>query len=218
MSLKDRTTLLSEIATYINDNTANDITAEEVRQRLLDLTNSYPNLIDDSHLLGLREYEPTKTYLTGFSCVYNGSVYKCTAASTTGVFDAGDWEELTPNYLKIGDVNYRDLNTASTTQNINIYSLPAGYEISDVWRRVTVAFVGAGVTALSLELGVSGESSKYGFAQDMLTTGRKASENKDIESDTVATDILAAFTATGANLDQLTAGQVEIYATIKKVF
>lgn len=218
MSLKDRTTLLSEIATYINDNTANDITAEEVRTRLLDLTNSYPNLIDDSHLLGLREYDPTKTYLTGYSCVFNASVYKCSAVSTTGTFTPSDWEELTPNYLKISTVDYTQIATASTTESLNVYELPAGYEISDVWRRVTVPFVGSGVTALTMELGVSGDSNKYGFSMDMLATGRKASENKNIESEISATNIAAAFTATGANLDQLTAGTVEIYATIKKVF
>jgi len=218
MSLKDRTTLLSEIATFINDNAANDITAAELRQRLLDLTNSYPNLVDDSHLLSLKEYDSSRTYTIGVSAVFNGSVYKCTAVTTTGVFDPEDWEELTPTYLKIGEIDYTELNQASLTHTVDFYSLPSGHEIKDVWRRVSTAFVGASITDLSMEIGVASDLNKYGFSMDMLTTGRKSSENKDIESDTAATNIKATFTAVGANLDALTAGVVEIYATIKKVF
>lgn len=121
-------------------------------------------------------------------------------------------------YIELITIDYTDIQTAALTNNITAYSLPAGYEIKDVWRRVTTAFAGSGITALTNELGISGNSNKYGFSQNCLSVGYTGSSNRDIESDSVATNIVCGFTAVGANLDQLTQGELKIYATIKKVF
>lgn len=40
MSLKSKTTISSEIAQYIQDNTESDITPAEIRQRLVDMVDS----------------------------------------------------------------------------------------------------------------------------------------------------------------------------------
>ena len=217
MSVKDRSTLLSEIATNIADNTSNDITALDVRTRLQDIVDSYPTLTDDSHLLSLRTYDPTKTYLAGFSCVYAGNIYVANT-TTTCAFAVADWNQLTFDYIELGTVGFADIQTAGLTNDVLVYSLPAGHEIKDIWRRVTTPFAGTGITNLNMTFGVASDNSKYGFSFDMLSSGFTPSSNRGIESDSVATELRGYFTAVGANLDQLTAGEVKIYATIKKVF
>lgn len=90
MSNKTRQTLISEINTNVNTNGANEITAEDVRIRLLDIVDSYPNLTDDAEKLGLKEYNPSHTYAIGESCIESGTIYVANTI-TTGTFVPANW-------------------------------------------------------------------------------------------------------------------------------
>lgn len=93
MANKTRTTLTTEINSNINDNTNNEITASDVRTRLIDIVDSFPNLTDDAEKLGLKEYNSAVTYAIGDACVYNLAIYVANAI-TTGTFDSNDWDAI----------------------------------------------------------------------------------------------------------------------------
>lgn len=57
------------------------------------LIDSCFNLIDDVMLLGLRSYDSLKLYNSGDTVVYNGDIYQA-LGTTTGPFDAGQWQLL----------------------------------------------------------------------------------------------------------------------------
>ncbi|MDQ3112443.1 MAG: hypothetical protein M3R17_21380 [Bacteroidota bacterium] len=57
------------------------------------LLDSTANIIDDRYLLGLRTYDPSKTYFIGDTMVYSNSLYQC-IANTTGTFNPGKWQVL----------------------------------------------------------------------------------------------------------------------------
>lgn len=93
MSNKTRSTLTSEINANINDNGANEITAEDVRTRLIDIVDSYPNLTDDAEKLGLKAYNTGNTYQIGESCIESGTIYVANTI-TTGTFNPAHWDAV----------------------------------------------------------------------------------------------------------------------------
>ena len=93
MSNKTRATITSEINSNINDNTNNEITASDVRTRMIDIVDSYPNLTDDAEKLGLKTYNNAVTYAVGESCVYNSTIYVANSI-TSGTFDSNDWDAV----------------------------------------------------------------------------------------------------------------------------
>ena len=48
-------------------------------------------------LVNCDEYDDTETYVLNDYCVYEGNIYRCTAASTTGTWVAGDWTLVISN-------------------------------------------------------------------------------------------------------------------------
>lgn len=64
---------------------------------------------EDSSLLGLREYDITKSYLVGDAVVYNEFIFQATE-NTSGTFDPGAWKKL----LSIGALSYKGTWNAST--------------------------------------------------------------------------------------------------------
>jgi hypothetical protein len=93
MSNKTRQALLNDITTFIPDNVNNEVSAADVRQRMIDLAESYPNLTDESYLLGLKEYNPANNYAIGESCIESGSIYQ-SISITTGTFNPAHWTVL----------------------------------------------------------------------------------------------------------------------------
>lgn len=68
------------------------------------------------------EYDSTETYHQGDYVVYNDALYKCTAESTTGTWDAADWESATLQDL-VDDVSGA---VASVNGKANIIDLENG--------------------------------------------------------------------------------------------
>lgn len=126
-------------------------------------------------------------------------------------------KKVVGGFRLVKTVDYTEIQTAALTNNILGETLLAGYEISAVWLRVKTAFVGTGITSLDVTFGKSGDESRYVFPLNCLATGKKRGSNTQIESEVSSTSLNAYFTAVGANLDQLTAGELEIYVETKKV-
>lgn len=88
MAVYDYSDLLDRIDAVVYDNTTKDVTAERLKQLLIDILDSYPYMI---------LYDPLREWGTGSFCVYDsGGGYKAYVciAGTTGAFVSGDWSQV----------------------------------------------------------------------------------------------------------------------------
>jgi len=140
------------------------------------------------------------------------------------------WDDTVPNALftRQFNVSHADLTDADTSQDITLFTIPAGGRIVDVWAYVGTAMAGGSVSAVTMAIG---DTDADGLAEehDVLGTGNGVwileGENGTDKGDylydgtvfmrpkiyTSATAIKAQFASTTDNLVSLTAGEVEIY-------
>lgn len=111
-------------------------------------------------------------------------------------------------------VTHAMLQFASLTNDIELFSLPAGYVIHAVKIKHSIAFTGTGITGYTLSLGIVGNLTKYTSAFDVFQsvggTVQQLSDTVQTENNDAVTSIRLAATSVGANLDQSTAGTVKI--------
>ena len=91
---KTQVQLLADINSQILTNNNEEITGPVMNQILQDLTASMINRIDDADLLGLKDYNDTRVYAVGDTVVQGASIYRCTTAGATGVFNPAHWNEI----------------------------------------------------------------------------------------------------------------------------
>lgn len=124
-----------------------------------------------------------------------------------------------PQWFKV-TVGFAALSTAGVTNDIEILSLPVGTMIHKVVQKHSVAFAGPSITAMTISVGITGTLAKYGTALDVFqavgATVFQLDSVVGIESFGAVTSIRAAGIATGANLDQLSAGSTDIYLLVSK--
>ena len=110
---------------------------------------------------------------------------------------------------------YSDLSTAATTNDIELLSLAAGDVIHGVVIRHTTAFSGGSISAYDVSVGITGSANKYSLDFDVFqATGDQVFESAQTlgpEDFGSATSIRLFATSTGDNLDQATAGSVDVY-------
>jgi len=137
--------------------------------------------------------------------------------------DASWWNLLRAAGLSVGawkkyTVTHTQLQTAGLTNNIELLSLAAFERIGGVWLKHSTAFAGAGITAYGLTVGIASTLDKFAGSFDVLqATGDTVSETNsltDVESIAGATSIKIAATSVGANLDQSSAGSVDIWVWV----
>ena len=123
-----------------------------------------------------------------------------------GAWIFGSWHKYTKTFS--------DLSAASPTNNITLFSLPAGGLIHMVKIKHSVAFSGGGLTTYTISLGITGTLDKYASAFDVFqaaaATTFQISEIVGSESHTAATDIKIAAAASG-NLNLAAAGSVDVW-------
>lgn len=107
--------------------------------------------------------------------------------------------------------SYTDAQTGSTTNTITIRSLPANRLIQSGIIQITEAFAGSGISALTADVGISGDTQRFIAGFDLL--GALNSSDGWIMQyyPGAVTNIILTITATGANLSALTAGNVKVY-------
>lgn len=112
-----------------------------------------------------------------------------------------------------------DLTAAATTQTLPILpasgTLPAGTIVECIGHRCVTAFAGTSITAVTLQVGDGSDTDRLCTAalDDLIATGytavpRSVTTQPFAFGSADAVDAL--FTATGANLSALTAGEVHI--------
>lgn len=94
-------------------------------------------------------------------------------------------------------------------------TLPAGVQVlGTALVNVTTAFAGTSVTALTFSLGDGGSATRFVNAVDVFTAAGYLSGAVANYSYTAADTLDAKFTATGAALSALTAGELEVLIAI----
>lgn len=119
-----------------------------------------------------------------------------------------------PTWVKITKT-YTDLSAAALTNNIEVYSLPAGTVIHAVKVKHSTLFSGAGITDYKVSVGIAADLTRFAGAFDVDTavsgTNFNLSQVLSLESDTGATSLRLAATSVGANLSAATQGSVTVW-------
>lgn len=126
------------------------------------------------------------------------------------------------------NLTFADLTAAATTQSINILPtgtkvFAAGFGIMRAAIRLITPFAGPSVTAVALDIGDGSSVGRYiANANTDLLTALATNTKPHVVSTTGFiyspknitdgyTNIIAKFTATGANVSVMTAGEVDVY-------
>ena len=124
---------------------------------------------------------------------------------------------VTPIWRKY-TVTYSQLAAAATTNNITLFSLPAGGVIHAVKTKHSASFTGGSISAYTLSVGITGTLAKYSAAFDVFqaasATAMQLATTVGTESHTAATAIKIAAASTGANLSAATAGSVDVWVLV----
>jgi len=120
-----------------------------------------------------------------------------------------------PRWVKVTK-DYTDFATNGLTNDIEGFLLPAGGVIHAVKIKQSTEFTGGGITAYTLSVGIAGDLTKYAAAFDIFQaagdTVFEVSDTVDGEThDAAGTSIRLAATSVTANLDQATAGEVDVW-------
>jgi len=125
-----------------------------------------------------------------------------------------------PTWLKY-TIGFADISAAATTNTITLFSLLSLGMVEACVIKHSQAFTGGSISALTLDIGVTGEEDRYiidfdGFQAPSASAFQAESFNLDVRSFTANTNIVLRADSVGANLSALTQGSVDIW--IKRSF
>lgn len=106
---------------------------------------------------------------------------------------------------------------AVLTGNVNIVGLPAGVKVKGVTMRLVTPFVGP--ATLTCSIGTVATPTKYAPAFNVKGAADTFQDSNlpGLESFTASTNLVAAFTATGTNLNTVSAGSLTVCIELAKV-
>lgn len=140
----------------------------------------------------------------------------------------GDYWWNGTEYLRFGKfveirkftVTHTQLQTGATTNNIEIWSAPAGLVVHNCKIKHSVAFAGTSISAYTISVGITGNLTKYAGAFDVFQavsgTAQQFSTPDAMESSASATSVKVQAISTGANLSASTAGSVDIWLWVSR--
>lgn len=112
-------------------------------------------------------------------------------------------------------LSYVDFQTAALTNDIELFSLPAKGVIHTVVIKHSTPFTGGTISAYTLSVGIASNFTKYTSAFDVFQASSDTvfliSTSNNAENFTSPTSIRIQATSVGDNLDQATAGDVEVW-------
>jgi len=145
---------------------------------------------------------------------------------TSGVIERAEITLDTPavnatNYWIEIMVPHTDLQAPSLTNDIEIFSLPAGGIILGASIKPSTQFAGPGILTYTGSIGIAGTLNKYALAFPLETavsdTNFQLTQNFYMENWGTVTSVRLAAISTGANLDQSTGGEVCINLLIGQI-
>lgn len=116
MAILSKSAFLAKYNSIFSTNGANEISASNLREFVQDTIDSFPSFIDNSEVMGLSEYNPTRNYEPNQVTYYDGNLQLC-IANTTGTFDSTKFVQL-PILKVIQDVAAWQSITSHSTGDI----------------------------------------------------------------------------------------------------
>jgi hypothetical protein len=111
-------------------------------------------------------------------------------------------------------VSHTALQAAALTNDIALYSLPAGGNLHGVKMKASTAFAGTAISGYSCSVGLSGDTQRYASNFDVLAavaaTNFLISDVTDSRDNGSSVSIRIAAVSVGANLNQSTQGVVQV--------
>lgn len=130
-------------------------------------------------------------------------------------------------------VDFNACTAAATTQDMTLWTAPAGFIVERVLAKVNTVFAGAAITDVDVTVGSSAGGAEYLASFDVDTaavlagdviaevgaglTDATRADVKVTANAFVATTIQCRFTSVGANLSAMTSGQVDIWIIGKQL-
>ncbi len=110
-------------------------------------------------------------------------------------------------------LSHTDFQDAATFNSQTLFSTAAGEVIEAVIVNHTTAFSGGSISAYTLEIGIFGYEDKYLAASDVLQAAPVAAPSSllGLESVLGSTSVLITARSISDNLDQSSAGDVDVY-------
>jgi len=150
-----------------------------------------------------------------------GAVTATQARTVLNVEDGADVTDATnvkssgaPVWTKY-TVPYTSFTAAATTEDIELFSLPAGDVIHAVKLKHSASFTGGSISAYTLSVGISGTEDKYLTASDVFTAPGDAvhylSSTVGTEDHASATSIRIEAISTSDNVNAATAGSADVW-------
>jgi hypothetical protein len=140
------------------------------------------------------------------------------AEGTDDTFVRGDHVHGIPGWLPRWTkytVGHAALQAAALTNDIELFSLPAKAMLHEVHVKHSTAFAGTGITAYTVSVGIAGETTRYSDAFDVFQavgdTVFDPNAGGFLEDHGSATSVRIFATSEGANLDQSSAGSVDVW-------
>ena len=122
-----------------------------------------------------------------------------------------------PSWVKV-TLAFGAFSAAALTSNANLYSLPAGGVLHAVKIKQSASFTGGAVASCTVSVGISGNNAKYATAFDVFqasaATTFQVTGTVGGEDQAAAFQLTATAISTGANLNALTAGSVDVWLLI----
>lgn len=144
------------------------------------------------------------------------------------IFEYSDAQRAKHGFSHRFEITYADLTTASTAHTLNLATYTAGLGITAGAFRLVTGWVGASVTGLTMKIGHNGattdDDDSIFEAVELCEAGTEI-DFGDANGAAFATKrtgyfpldagtYQAIFTATGANINVCTAGEVHVYLTL----
>jgi hypothetical protein len=117
-------------------------------------------------------------------------------------------------------VDFEDLAAAATTNDIQLFELPAGGVIHRVVIKHGTAFAGGSISAYTVSVGKAGDLTAYAGAFDAFQTvgdtvfqhsGNEGTSPDGLENFGSVTSVRVAAVSTDDDLDAATAGEVDVF-------
>ena len=152
-----------------------------------------------------------------------------TATASDSTYDLGSteyaWNNLYVNNIVYGTLSskpilwskysktYSDIQGATVTNYSELFESPAKGTIEKIVFHQTAAFIGGSLTDVDLMVGIESETDRYIYAIDVFNTSTTEliMDSFDVPDFNTVTSIRLYATATGSNLDSLSAGAVDIH-------
>ena len=187
--------------------------------------NATGSVLTNSATSGFTHLPSTAGTPTGIPAnIFTGATATVVDTTNTKIWGyiSGSWQTLGiggipstyPTWSKY-TVAYTSFSAGSTTNNVTLFSLPAGGVIHGVKLKHSTAFAGGAISAYTVSVGLSSFPAKYAPAFDVFqatgSTIYEITSELGGEDQVSTTPITATATSTGTNLNAATQGSVDIW-------